>query len=617
MQPTAPGRVSKRSLSQLLSNRPPISRIKQIHARVITEPLDSPRVSLIDSLIHCYLHAGDLSSGRALFDGYPSPPPSALLWNLLIRAYSKIPRSSEPITLFRKMLGTRTAPDKYTFNFVITSCAHQEEVVHGRIFHGFVVKNGSLLNMYVANSLINLYSVFARSNDARKVFDDMPERDVFAWTSLVSAYAKNGDMKRAGEVFREMPVRNDVSWAVMVSGFASSGCYAEAIKYFRDMLRGVRPNEAALVCALSACANLGSLDQGSWIHDYIDKNRISRTSNIMTALIDMYAKCGKIDRAFEVFDKIPKRDAQNFTSMISGLSIHGLGEKAIRIFQRMLTEKLKPNEITILGVLNGCSHSGLLQQGSSIFYNMESLWGIVPKIGHYGCYIDLLGRAGHLAKAFGIVKSMPVKPDIAVWRSLLSSCRIHRDSNFGERVIGHLDYLEPRNCSGANVLLSNMYASLGKWEKVVQVRDTMGKLQKNQSDIGVSWLEFNGVVHEFRVADKLHPQIEEIRKKLSEIMQRVRSVGYAADVTQVSFDLNDEDRENAVTWHSEKLAVTFALMNTRPMDSIRIVKNLRTCEDCHVALKAISRVYDREIIVRDRSRFHTFREGKCSCRDYW
>ncbi|KAL3642469.1 hypothetical protein CASFOL_013284 [Castilleja foliolosa] len=486
MRPHSFRQVTGKSLSLLLSKRPPISQIKQIHAQIITRSAPLSRLSLIDSLIHCYLHSKNLSFGRILFDNYPSPTPSTLLWNLMIRAYSRTQHSSEPVSLLKQMLATQAAPDKYTFNFVITSCAHQDSIVYGQIVHGVVMKNGCLFNLYVANSLINLYAVFSRVNDAQQVFDEMSERDVFSWTSVVSAYAKNGNVRKASDVFWDMPMRNDVSWAVMISGFVSTKNYTEALRYFHNMLSDqVKANEAVLVCALSACANLGSFDQGNWIHGYIDENGILQTSNIMTALIDMYAKCGRIDFAYRVFNKIPRRDVQNYTSLISGLSIHGLGKKAIHLFHQMLAEKLIPNDITILGVLNGCSHSGLVQQGSLTFYNMETLWGIVPKIEHYGCYVDLLGRAGYLAKAFGIVKCMPIKPDKALWRALLSACQIHRNADFGERIINHLQQLDPRSYE-SDVLLSNLYASLGKWEKVAQVRKIMGNKQKNRSDIGYS-----------------------------------------------------------------------------------------------------------------------------------
>ncbi|XP_022893924.1 pentatricopeptide repeat-containing protein At3g62890-like isoform X2 [Olea europaea var. sylvestris] len=534
---------SKRLLYNLLDKRPPISELKKIHAQIII----SSQKSLTDSLIHCYLRTNNVNVARILFNNYPFPSPPTLVWNLVIRAYSKL------------------------------------------------------------------------QGDAYKVFDEMPEVDVFSWTSLLGAYVNGGEMGVASKFFEEMPVKNDVSWAVMISGCVGCGRYAEALRYFGELGKNehnVKTNEAIVVCALSACAHLGALDRGSWIHGYIDKNGISETSNIRTALIDMYAKCGRIDCAYRVFDRISKPDVHNYTSMISGLSIHGLGEDAIRVFNQMLVDKIKPNEVTILGVLNGCSHSGMVQQGLLIFYNMENSWGIVPKIEHYGCFVDLLGRARYLAKAFGVVKSMSIDPDVVVWRALLSACRVHRNTYLGERIVNHIGQLDSQSQRGAEILLSNLYASLGKWDSVSIVRHEMSK-QKNQSDIGCSWIEVNGSIHEFRVADHLHPQIIEIREKLSEILKGAGLVGYAANINHVSFDLSDEEKEQAVAWHSEKLAIAFAFISTAPKTSIRVVKNLRTCEDCHSALKAISKVYNRQIIVRDRSRFHTFRDGKCSCNDYW
>ncbi|KZV34725.1 pentatricopeptide repeat-containing protein-like [Dorcoceras hygrometricum] len=280
------------------------------------------------------------------------------------------------------------APDDYTFTFVITSCAHQNSIVYGEIVHGMVVKNGWFVNLCVANSLINLYGVFRKVDDAYAVFDKMTYRDVFSWTSLVSACAKNGEMCRAGEIFVEMPMKNEVSWAVIVSGLVGCGKYVEALGLFHEMIAQMRPNEAVLVCSLSACAHLGSLYQGNWIHGYIDKNEIVETSNVKTALIDMYAKCGRIDCAYGVFNEIPRPDVHNFTSLISGLSIHGLGDDAIHVFNRMLDENVKPNGVTILGVLNGCSHSGLVHHGSSIFYNMEDFWESHLKLSTMVAYIE-------------------------------------------------------------------------------------------------------------------------------------------------------------------------------------------------------------------------------------
>lgn len=509
-------------------------------------------------------------------------------------------------------------PDKYTFTFVVTSCSHQADLVNGEIVHGMAGKKGLESDLYVGNALISMYSVFGKMEDAHKVFDEMSDWDVFSWTSLLCGYAKHGDMCRACEIFGQIPVRNSVSWTVMISGFVGAGKYVEALNNFHDMLCDdkVQANEAIIVCALSACAHLGALDQGNWIHVYIGKLRIPESSNICTALIDMYAKCGRIDCATRVFNGLSRRDVHNYTSMISGLAIHGLGKDALHVFHQMLAENVDPNEVTLLGVLNGCSHSGLVEDGSSIFYNMESLWGVMPKIEHYGCYVDLLSRAGCLESAFNMVKSMPMDPDIVIWRALLNGCRIHRNANLAECIVNHIGQVVCRGCNGGEVLLSNLYASLGRWEGVAQVRKLMGE-RKAESNLGLSWIELGGVFHEFQVADSLHPQITEIRHKLKEVMEKARLGGYVANTMQVSFDLNEEDKEQAVAWHSEKLAVAFALMSTPPGTSIRIVKNLRTCEDCHTALKAISKVYGREIIVRDRSRFHSFRQGDCSCNDYW
>ncbi|XP_015882624.1 pentatricopeptide repeat-containing protein At5g66520-like [Ziziphus jujuba] len=609
------------ALFQLLKQRPTLPKLKQIHAQVVTQAF-SRHSSIATSLIHCYLSADNINSARSLFDCYPSSLPPILVWNLMIRAYSKLQNSQESIFLFKQMLAidgsVKFFPDKYTFTFVLTSCSHQKGTYFGEIVHGLVIKNGVESDLFVANSVINMYSVFTRMKDAHKVFNGMPERDAFSWTSLLRGYAKHGEFGIACELFNVMPVRNEVSWAVMISGFVGCERHIEALRYFHDMLceGKVKPNEAILVCVLSACAHLGALDQGNWIHLYIDKNRIPLSTNIFTGLIDMYAKCGKIDRAIQIFKGISKRDVLNYTSMITGLSIHGLGKDAVWIFSQMLSENVMPNDITIIGVLNGCSHSGLVEEGSSIFYNMENLWGIVPKVEHYGCYIDLLSRAGFLERAFEVVKSLPMHPDIVIWRALLSACRIHRVVKLGEQVMRHIEQLDLSRHHGGKVLLSNLYASLGRWERVAEVRNLISE-EKNESKPACSWIEVNGVVHEFRVADQLHPLIAIIREKLSEILKNARSGGYVANTRQVSFDLSEEEKEEAVAYHSEKLAIAFGLMSTEPGTPIQIVKNLRTCDDCHSALKAISKVYKRELIVRDRSRFHTFKDGICTCNDYW
>ncbi|XP_010272231.1 PREDICTED: pentatricopeptide repeat-containing protein At5g66520-like [Nelumbo nucifera] len=412
----------------------------------------------------------------------------------MIQAYSKTLNSQESLHLFRRMLSLDgpivPVPDSYTFTFVITSCSHQPSAVEGQNTHGRVIKSGFESDLFVGNSLVNMYSAFMKMEDAQKVFNEMPQRDVFTWTSLVSGYAKSGEMGAASELFARMPERNDVSWAAMIAGFVGGAKYNEALKYFHDMLfdAKMKPNEAVLVSVLSACAHLGALDQGKWIHVYIDKTGVPQSSNISTALIDMYAKCGRIDCANQVFSGISKRDVLTWTSMISGLSIHGLGKVALRMFSQMLGEGIRPNNITLLGVLNGCSHSGLIDEGCKIFYSMESLWGIAPTIEHYGCLVDLLGRAGQLERAFKIARDMPMNPDIVIWRALLSACRIHGNASLGEQIIDYISKMDPIGHGGGHVLLSNLYSSLGQWERVDRMRKLMSEIRSDYNP-GCSWIE--------------------------------------------------------------------------------------------------------------------------------
>ncbi|XP_042519791.1 pentatricopeptide repeat-containing protein At5g66520-like isoform X1 [Macadamia integrifolia] len=579
-------------LFQLLKHCLTLSQLKQIHAQIIKKAL-SQNKSILGALVCSCISNNNLSYAQFLFVNYSSPSPSTLLCNLMIQAYSKIPNSQESFHILHQMLAIGRPmleiPDEYTFTFVITACSRNPTMVaYGENVHALVIKYGCESNIYVRNSLVNMYSIFRKIQDAHKVFDEMPNRDVVTWTSLVRGYANSRNLVTAHKLFDKMPERNDVSWAVIIAGYVGS-----------------------------ACAHLGALDQGKWVHVYIDKHQVPQSSNISTALIDMYAKCGRIDSAYLIFSGISKRDVLTWTSLISGLSMHGLGKDSLQVFFQMLAEGINPDNISLLGVLIGCSHSGLVEDGCFIFYNMERLWGIVPKIEHYGCLIDLLGRAGQLERAFEVVKRMPMEPDVVIWRALLSACRIHGNVSYGERIIDHIAQLDSSSQGGGYVLLSNLYASLGQWDKVTGLRNAMN-MGGYKFSPGCSWIEVHGVIHEFLAGDRLHPQIEEIHDKLNEVLKIITIYGgYIPNTKQVLFDLIEEEKEQALSWHSEKLAVAFGLLITEAQTPIRIVKNLRICEDCHSAMKAISLVFHIEIVVRDRSRFHTFRGGNCTCTDFW
>jgi pentatricopeptide repeat protein len=329
----------------------------------------------------------------------------------------------------------------------------------------------------------------------------------------------------------------------------------------------------------------------------------------------MYAKCGRIGVARQVFDKMSSRDVGSWNAMILGYGIHGQGEDAVALFSQMQQTGTKPDHITFTAVLTACSHAGLVDQGWQYFECMKSDYGLVPKLEHYACLVDLLGRAGHLDEAHDIIKKMPLEPQSNVWGALLGACRIHGNIELGEQAAKHLFKLEPNN-AGYYVLLSNIYAEAGRWEEVAKLR-TMMKEREVKKQPGCSFIEVNREVQSFLVRDKTHPQSEKIYATLENVYGQMKKAGYVPNTNLVLHDVEEEMKEDILCSHSEKLAISFGIINTSPGTPIRIMKNLRVCRDCHNATKFICKIVGREIIVRDANRFHHFTNGLCSCGDHW
>ncbi|OVA11186.1 Pentatricopeptide repeat [Macleaya cordata] len=393
----------------------------------------------------------------------------------------------------------------------------------------------------------------------------------------------------------------------------------EAIELFREMLkRGPAPNEFTLVGALAACANLVALDQGRWIHVYIDKAGINISEELLATLVDMYSKCGEIEFASSVFynENSPKRTISPWNAMIGGFAMNGWSNEAVDLFEKMSLRNINPNKVTFISLLNACSHGKLVEEGRNYFKSMATSYGVEPEIEHYGCMVDLLGRAGLLKEAEEIILTMPMPPDTIIWGTLLGACRKHGNTEMGERIGKIIRELDPQNV-GCQVLLANLYSVSGRWNEAKIVREEIDMIGKKKIP-GCTSIELNGVFHQFLVGDQFHPQTKQIYSFLEEMATRLKIAGYVPEVGEVLLDIDDEeDKETALSRHSEKLAIAFGLINTAPGTPIRIVKNLRVCGDCHQATKFISKVYNREIIVRDRIRFHHFRDGVCSCKDFW
>lgn len=437
--------------------------------------------------------------------------------------------------LFNDM-GRRSSPppDEHTYTFVVNGCAKGGLLREGMQVHGRVLKSGFCSNVYVQSSLVDFYVKNGGGDgvsNAKKVFDEMSERSIVTWNSLLLGSFKCGDVDGARRIFEEMPGRNVVSWTTMIAGCAQNGRSKEALALFREMQReNVEFDQVTLVAVLSACAELGDLHLGKWIHSYIFEHFTYCKKPVLVtlknSLIHMYASCGEIDAAYAVFKGMEQRTAVSWTSMITGFAKHGYGNEALSVFQWMRSKDVKPDEITFLGVLCACSHAGYVNEGRHYFKSMVETWGIEPRIEHFGCMVDLLSRAGLLDEAHEVVRSMPMKPNDIVWGALLGGCRIHKSVELASDVTELMaEEIDPDRTAGYFVLLSNVYAAAKKWEDVVAVRRKMleGKTRKPP---GRSWIQIEGSVYEFVAGDRAHEKACFIYDLLDDITREARFHGY-------------------------------------------------------------------------------------------
>ncbi|KAK8504182.1 hypothetical protein V6N13_062541 [Hibiscus sabdariffa] len=650
---------------------------QQLHAFSLkTGVFSHPSVSSRLLSLYADPNINNLRYARSVFDRIQHR--SLVLWNIIIKCYVQNQQSHEAISLFVHMLD-HFPPDEFTFPCAIKGCANLNALEEGKQIHGLVLKIGFGLDKFVQGSLVHLYSkcgkigsahqVFDQMGEkdlvlwnsllsgygrcgevkaAMKVFDEMPEKDCFSWTILIDGLAKCGDIETAREIFEGMPNRNLVSWNTMINGYMKAGDVNSASKLFdrmptrnlitwNSMIGGFesnlhflealemycrmleeefRPTHATLVSVISAVSGLASLGKGRSIHSYIVKNGIELDGVVGTVLIEMYSKCGGIDSAVTVFETIRHKKLGHWTAIIVGLSIHGMAEHALKLFREMIRIGMKPNAVTFVGVLNACSHAGLINDGRGYFNMMINEYGVKPTIEHYGCLVDVFCRAGHLEEAKNIIREMPMRPNNVIWMTLLNGARKHGNVKVGEYAAQHLIELAPETIGGY-VVLSNMYAVAGEWDKVSKVREMMKK-RGLRKEPGCSSIEHKGVVHKFIVGDKSHPHRKEIYSKLSEMREKLKMAGHVPDTSQVLLNIEEEEvREAELENHSERLAIAFGLINIAAGSPIRIMKNLRVCSDCHSVTKLLSKLYSCEIIVRDNSRFHHFKNGLCSCKDFW
>ncbi|CAM8958959.1 unnamed protein product [Rhodiola kirilowii] len=554
---------------------------KQIHSRLYVSGYGFDLI-LATKLVHLYSVCGCLSSAHHLFDRISKR--NLFLWNVLIRGYAWSGPYEVSVSLYYQMIENGLFPDHFTFPFVLKACSALSAIKEGKDIHERIKLSGLESDVFVSAALIDMYAKCGYVDSARSVFDKIEMRDVVLWNSMLAAYSQNGHPDECLSLCGEM------------------------------VSTGLRPSEATLVTAVSASADIAALPQGRELHGFSWRKGFEMNDKVNTALVDMYAKCGSVRVARNLFERLLVKRVVSWNAMITGYAMHGQNSEALNLFEEMRRDA-QPDHITFVGVLQACNHGGWIDEGRQFFNSLQRDYHISPTVQHYTCMVDLLGHCGRLGEAYDLIKQMIVSPDSGVWGALLNSCKIHGNVELGEVALERLIELEPDD-AGNYVILSNIYAQAGKWEKVVNLRKLMTEKGLKKST-ACSWIDVKNKVHAFLSGDTSHHMSDETYAELNRLGELMKRAGYVPNTRTVLHDVEDDDKSNMVSSHSERLAVAFGLISTPPGTKLLITKNLRICEDCHVALKFISKITDREIVVRDVNRYHQFKDGSCSCGDYW
>ncbi|VVB06040.1 unnamed protein product [Arabis nemorensis] len=569
---------------------------KELHAYALKNGSLDENSFVGSALVDMYCNCKQVLSGRRVFDGIFDRRIG--LWNAMITGYAQNEHDGEALSLFIEMEESAgLLANTTTMASVVPACVRSNAFSRKEAIHGFVMKRGLDGDRFVQNALMDMYSRLGKIDIAEMIFSKMEDKDLVTWNTMITGY-----------VFSEF---HEDALLVLHKMQNSERKASEGVSRV-----GLKPNSITLMTILPSCAALSALAKGKEIHAYAIKNNLATDVAVGSALVDMYAKCGCLHMSRKVFEQIPIKNVITWNVIVMAYGMHGNGQDAIDLLKMMMAQKVKPNEVTFISVFAACSHSGMVDEGLRIFYNMKNDYGVEPSSDHYACVVDLLGRAGRVKEAYQLMNMMPLGFDKAgAWSSLLGACRIHNNLEIGEIAAQNLIQLEP-NVASHYVLLANIYSSAGLWDKATELRRKM-KEKGVRKEPGCSWIEYGDEVHKFIAGDSSHPQSEKLHGYLETLWDKMRKEGYIPDTSCVLHNVEEDEKEVLLCGHSEKLAIAFGILNTSPGTVIRVAKNLRVCNDCHLATKFISKIVGREIILRDVRRFHHFKNGTCSCGDYW
>ncbi|MQM00830.1 hypothetical protein Taro_033569 [Colocasia esculenta] len=557
---------------------------KSVHAFCVRKGLEKVDVLVGTALLDVYGKCNHIDYAQKIFDAMTVR--NEVTWSAIIGAYVSCDHMAKALEAFNQMmLEGHQQPTSPTLASILRACARLTELNGGRQMHGYLLKSGFSSDIMVGNSLLSMYSKCGNAEDAVGLFSKMETRDTVSYGAIISGCLQNGNVQEALHIFRKMQASR------------------------------TEPDVATMVGVIPACSHLAAVQHGRCSHGHVIVRGLSSDISICNALIDMYAKCGRINDARDIFDRMVKRDVVSWNAIISGYGIHGLGKEALSLFHSLQITGLNPDDVTFICLLSACSHSGLIKEGKELFSAMTKSFNIVPRIEHCICMVDLLGRGGHLDEAQDFIKNMPFASDVCVWGALLSACRLHKNLQLGEEVSRIIQKLGPEG-TGNFVLLSNIYSAAGKFDEAAIVRIHQKRKGFKKSP-GCSWIEIRGKVHAFIGGDQSHPDSLRIHEILGDLFVEMQKLGYKANTSYVLQNVEEEEKEHLLLYHSEKLAIAFGILSLSGSQPIFVTKNLRVCGDCHNAIKFITTITKREISLRDANRFHHFIDGNCSCGDFW
>ncbi|KAL2925996.1 hypothetical protein RDABS01_023004 [Bienertia sinuspersici] len=505
-------------------------QLHQIHAHAITTGIQSVDPCVLPNILCTIarLAASTRTVASSIMKNYafavfnPIRSPTTFCYNTMMRVQNLFSSPASALLLFNNMLCCSVPPDFHTYPFAIKASGNLRAPSIATALHSLTIKSGFISDLFVLNSIVHVYAKLDRLSNACLLFYETDYKDIISYNVLIDGFIKAGDIQQARILFDKMTIRDSVSWGTLISGYAHMNQCQEAIDLFNSLLyssSGIRPDNVALVSVLSVCAQLGNLEQGREVHDYVIQNGIQMDAFLSTGLVDFYAKCGYIENAINIFETSSEKNLFTWNALLLGFAVHGDGKACLDYFSRMIKDGVRPDGVSVMGVLVGCSHAGLICEARKLFCSMETIYGVRRELKHYGCMADLFGRAGLIGEALEMIKHMPIQGDIYTWGALLAGCRRHGMVEIAEEAAKQVQKLNPED-GGVYSVMVDIYANSDMWDDVAKTRSSI-KTKRIKKNAACSLIKLNGVSYEFIAGDESHPQTNEIYMVLSGLVRGI------------------------------------------------------------------------------------------------